>query len=300
MPVCIAGMHRSGTSLLTRLLQCCGLYLGPDERFMRGTPDNTEGYWEHKGFVEINDEILIRLGGSWGHPPLPLLTPDWVVRPELADIRARAEELLLDFAGTEPWGWKDPRNSLTFPFWKSLHPGLKVVICLRHPSENARSLERSGSYTDYSLRMTLWNMYPRLTLPPGSGWLSRPAHPLALKVAKVVNQTRIRLSAPRREYYAYHLQITLWQLYNEALLSRVERGRRIITHYDAYFRDPRGELKRVLNFLKLPVHEEVIAHCCAAISAAQRHYRSVETSGATLPRPILDLYHLLCEEAEFR
>ena len=29
MTICIAGMHRSGTSMITRLLNLCGLYLGP-------------------------------------------------------------------------------------------------------------------------------------------------------------------------------------------------------------------------------------------------------------------------------
>jgi hypothetical protein len=30
--ICIAGAHRSGTSMLTRLLHACGLYLGKKKR----------------------------------------------------------------------------------------------------------------------------------------------------------------------------------------------------------------------------------------------------------------------------
>ena len=34
MPICVAGMHRSGTSMVSRLLYQGGLYLGPDSEMM--------------------------------------------------------------------------------------------------------------------------------------------------------------------------------------------------------------------------------------------------------------------------
>ena len=33
--VCILGMHRSGTSLVSRVLNVLGVYLGPEEHLMR-------------------------------------------------------------------------------------------------------------------------------------------------------------------------------------------------------------------------------------------------------------------------
>jgi hypothetical protein len=38
--ICIAGAHRSGTSLVTRLLHCCGLELGPESDLMPPQADN--------------------------------------------------------------------------------------------------------------------------------------------------------------------------------------------------------------------------------------------------------------------
>jgi hypothetical protein len=67
--VCIAGAHRSGTSMLTRLLHACGLYLGPESALMPAQADNPEGFWEHLGFVAVNDELLNELGGAWDLPP---------------------------------------------------------------------------------------------------------------------------------------------------------------------------------------------------------------------------------------
>src|SRR4051794_31877812 len=75
MIVCVAGMHRSGTSLVTRLLHLCGLGRGPEGELIPATAANTDGHLEHRGFVELNDQVLARLGGGWDL--LPPLLPAW-------------------------------------------------------------------------------------------------------------------------------------------------------------------------------------------------------------------------------
>src|SRR5207244_11812209 len=56
------------------------------------------------------------------------------------------------------WGWKDPRNSLTLPFWRDLFLGLKTLIIVRNPLEVAHSMrERNG--TSYSFGLRLWEIY---------------------------------------------------------------------------------------------------------------------------------------------
>ena len=58
------------------------------------------------------------------------------------------------------WGWKDPRNSLTLPFWQDLVPGLKTLIMVRNPLEVAYSMrERNG--TSYAFGLRLWEIYNR-------------------------------------------------------------------------------------------------------------------------------------------
>lgn len=56
--VCIAGAHRSGKSILTRLLHAFGLYLGPENELMPAQADNPHGFWEHLGFVALNEGIV--------------------------------------------------------------------------------------------------------------------------------------------------------------------------------------------------------------------------------------------------
>ena len=36
---------------------------------MPAQADNPDGFWEHLGFVALNDELLNALGGAWDLPP---------------------------------------------------------------------------------------------------------------------------------------------------------------------------------------------------------------------------------------
>jgi hypothetical protein len=155
--VCVLGMHRSGTSLLTRLLNVLGVSLGPTEQLMQAGADNPKGFWEHKVIREINDQILSAAGGSWDQPPA--FADGWERSMALRDLGQRAASVINhDFGGMPMWGWKDPRTCLTLPFWQQLLPGLRYVVCLRHPFEVARSLERRNGFS-IEKGVYLWLVY---------------------------------------------------------------------------------------------------------------------------------------------
>src|SRR5512146_1568432 len=94
--VCITGMHRSGTSMIARLLNLCGLYLGPDSDISLTAEDNPEGFWENVHFLRLDDEILSELGGAWDK--LPELPPGWQDRPNLLWCRTNAARLVEQFS----------------------------------------------------------------------------------------------------------------------------------------------------------------------------------------------------------
>jgi hypothetical protein len=156
MVVCIAGMHRSGTSMIARLLNLCGMCLGKENDIIVPGCDNPEGFWENIKFIKINDEILSFFGGGWDFPPL--LKRGWEKTDEVIYLRLQAQEIIGEFHDVPIWGWKDPRNSITIPFWQNLIPDLKVIICLRNPLEVAASLERRGSAT-LNFSLNLWRIY---------------------------------------------------------------------------------------------------------------------------------------------
>lgn len=156
--ICILGMHRSGTSMITQLLHQCGLYLGSPEDIIGSASDNPDGFWENTRFVGINDELLRLLGGAWDSPPL--FESGWVNRPEIEQMLGPARKLIETFQHKGPWGWKDPRNSLTSLFWKkALGPvNIKYVVCVRNPLEVARSINKR-SYNSFIYGYKLWYTY---------------------------------------------------------------------------------------------------------------------------------------------
>jgi GT2 family glycosyltransferase/glycosyltransferase involved in cell wall biosynthesis len=151
--------------MVTRLLHCCGLELGPESELMPPQADNPEGFWEHLGFVALNDQILSELGGAWDLPPR---RDEDFTNARLDPLRLKARLLIEKFDSVNVWGWKDPRNSLTLPFWEQLLPGIKIVVVVRNPLEVAHSMgERNG--TSYLFGLRLWEIYNRRLLEAANG-----------------------------------------------------------------------------------------------------------------------------------
>lgn len=163
-------MHRSGTSIVMRLLHLCGMYLGPEQDLLSPADyDNPEGYWENKHIGALNDDILAALNSTWDSPPR--LTPGWSQTPEFELILHRAKSLFSQLEQHDVFGWKDPRNSITLEFWRRLFPDLKIIVCLRNPVEVAKSLSKRSDITlaDYEHNLQLWQRYYEtlhLHLPP--------------------------------------------------------------------------------------------------------------------------------------
>lgn len=160
LAVCVGGMHRSGTSAIAGLLHACGVLFGESGRFVGPAEDNPLGFWEDQRFVAVNEGILRAQGGGWDLPPDS--PADWERSPELLSLRAQAAALLESRAvdAGSSWGFKDPRATLTYPFWKLLEPHLRLVVCLRNPLEVAHSLaRRNGTSIAFGLR--LWEGYYR-------------------------------------------------------------------------------------------------------------------------------------------
>src|SRR5712692_4306882 len=151
---CITGAHRSGTSMVARLLHTCGLDLGPESDLMAPAQDNPDGFWENLSFVAINDELLNELGGAWDLPPRSTRFAE----KKFDAIRAKARTLVSAFSRSKVWGWKDPRNSLTLPFWRAIVPELRTIIVVRNPLEVAHSLHQRNGLS-FHLAFSLWRVY---------------------------------------------------------------------------------------------------------------------------------------------
>jgi len=137
--IVVLGMHRSGTSAVARLLDGLGLDAGPESDLIGASPDNPYGHFEARALVDLDDEILAELGGSWLAPPD--LDPDRQCELAAGELGDRARELLDQRFGDRGWFWKDPRASLLVPFWRAVWPGPpRAILAVRSPDAVAASL----------------------------------------------------------------------------------------------------------------------------------------------------------------
>jgi hypothetical protein len=159
--ICILGMHRSGTSAITRAINLLGAYIGDAERLMPSAPDNPEGFWEHCFIYDFHERLLKFFSSSW-HNNLPL-PEDWWKQPEIEPYREELIDFIKGEFGNQPlWVWKDPRTSLLIPLWKDVLNELGIdvsyIICLRNPLDVAISLGRRNGFPK-GKSLTLWVYY---------------------------------------------------------------------------------------------------------------------------------------------
>ena len=139
----VLGMHRSGTSALSRLLNIFGASL--PARLIAANHGNEEGHWESATIAEFNDRILDSAGSRWND--CQPINPDWYNSLVHRGFAAQARELLLsEFEDSPLFVFKDPRNCRIARFWldaldaEAITPA--IIVPIRHPDEVAGSLER--------------------------------------------------------------------------------------------------------------------------------------------------------------
>ncbi|WP_421860372.1 glycosyltransferase [Oceanicaulis sp.] len=157
--IMVLGMHRSGTSALTRILNILGADL-PDD-LMPANAYNKSGYWEPKGVVALNDAWLAKADAAWD---APFLTEDALheALPRTA-VKTAADILLTAFGdGHELIAVKDPRCTLYVPTWRQAlkRAGYAPAQLLIHrdPAEVAQSLAHRDKFTADEAGL-LWAWY---------------------------------------------------------------------------------------------------------------------------------------------
>lgn len=135
MGVCIVvcGMHRAGTSLVSRLLYEAGVYMGPSS-ITKPDPANTEGEFENPQFVGLNNILLKEAGGSWNKPLMVQSHGD-----------GRAKLLIEQYGHLPVWGWKDNRTAFTFRAYEPFLNNVLFVVCRRQKESVIKSLHRTHS-----------------------------------------------------------------------------------------------------------------------------------------------------------
>lgn len=165
--VVVLGMHRSGTSAATRLINLLGVPLPAATDLLPAAFDNPRGHWESASLVTMNDRVLAARDCDWTCPAR--FEQGWENEPALVALVEEAARTFRRVVPTLQWVWKDPRNCLLLPFWiRALGAEPAVVLVLRHPLEIAASLGRRDGF-DRAYCLALWERYMRVCLDSVSG-----------------------------------------------------------------------------------------------------------------------------------
>ena len=160
----IAGMHRSGTSLISQYLSVCGLEIGKElhNSALSNPKSAYDGHHEDKEFMEFHREILY--GQHLYFPTTELRLPIKLSHKNrekaLALVSARAHKPL--------WAWKDPETTLFLNCWHEILENPKYLFLVRHPLAVVDSLVRRKTDTkivlDPAKGLKVWIVYNRQVL----------------------------------------------------------------------------------------------------------------------------------------
>jgi hypothetical protein len=188
----IAGMHRSGTSLITHWLHDCGLQVG--ERLVGAGTGNVEGHFEDEDFFHLHEQILIEKG----------VHPDGLDPPEATAPSARRQAQIRSLIEARnsrfpQWGWKEPRTCLFLDTYAALLPQAKYLVLLRDYQEVVHSLlKRDFALLDSRYQSKSW----------------------AYRMAWKCFYRSIRLARHRRKHRERYLRA--WVIYNHAILRTLD------------------------------------------------------------------------------
>jgi hypothetical protein len=137
-------------------------------------------------FNALNAWLLSSAGGRWDTPrPMEYLLADESGRSLALDyLRGRLSSLAsIEYLGLgrylryrsliqiqEPWGWKDPRTTVTLPLWLDVFPTARVIHVVRNGVDVADSLARRQESGLETGRRNFERYRRLLKFVPKRGW----------------------------------------------------------------------------------------------------------------------------------
>jgi glycosyltransferase involved in cell wall biosynthesis len=146
--ILILGMHRSGTSALTKVVN----FLGADlpTKLMPPVNNNNElGFFEPKEISAIHDKLLRSAGSAWDD--ITRFPSAWYKTEDVIYYQNEIIKLLeQDFKNSTLFVIKDPRVCRIVPFWRDLlkeyEAKPKFILTVRNPLEVSHSLKMRDGF----------------------------------------------------------------------------------------------------------------------------------------------------------
>lgn len=248
--ICLAGMHRSGTSLMSSYLNACGINMG--ERLVGAMRGNERGHFEDSEAVSLHDDILTFNRCHMYTPSKHLVVPD--------HLAARARTLLSDkCAKSSLCGWKDPRTTLFLDFWAALDPYIFFVLLYREPLAVTGSLRRRG--TDRRITLMPWI--------PAHAWLRYNMDALSFHKRHPDRSVIVSIKGFNKTHEKSRIKL------GEALGVTLSRPYTDVFHKDEIKDAPTGDRNRSINFF-----DRIYLGRLSAVYDALERAALIDSSGA--------------------
>ena len=166
MQLFVLGMHRSGTSALSRILNLMGAYFGGENVGTGRNAENPKGFWERRDVRDLNDAVLFDADCDWDCVSrLELSAMPEVRRTKYASL---AMDVVMAMDAHRPWFLKEPRLCVLFPIWRE---AVDLPVCIhiyRNPLEVAHSLQTRNDMP-VEVGLALWEIYNIRALQASAG-----------------------------------------------------------------------------------------------------------------------------------
>ena len=154
----VLGMHRSGTSALSGVLNIMGLDFGTN--LMQGDSNNPKGYYENNFVYGLNENILKEAQSSWDDYNFDI---NKISTEKKEFYINNIIELVNDeFKYSEKFVVKDPRICILFPLWEEAclrqEIEIKVILPYRNPIEVAQSLKNRNNFS-HEKSLLIWSKH---------------------------------------------------------------------------------------------------------------------------------------------
>jgi hypothetical protein len=253
-PIIIIGMHRSGTSMLTRFIEESGVFMGNPKNMGQ----NEEAFF----FQKINEWILFQKGVTWDN------VSNLSIRSEFTDsniTRVITERLnsihTFKFLGIQkftknknlynadfPWGWKDPKNTLTLDIWHRIFPNAKIIHIHRNPIDVANSLFIREQKIENSFKQTYKLKRKELSL------LKRPCYNQSVRATSVEEG------------------IKMWEEYIQLALDAKSKFKNFHSiSYEDFLDSPRQTLENLAVYLGMKTDLELINSISSKLNSDRKY-----------------------------
>ena len=265
-------MHRSGTSLMSHILQGMGVFLGAEQKlgFVENDTSAAENLGEAESYVRINDWILRQCSATWDRPEAYLEMPLNGKLMFTPVVRRWVSHYWGEFVGEQeisllnaehPWGWKDPRTCLLYEVWDKVFPNATYIHVYRNPIDVAWSLyRREVKRNRFMLRKILEDIDAVFRDDFYSALSSRGIH--------------------------LDSCVDLWKIYVERCMNIQQilpHAKVLHIQFEEMLQSPLSTLEQVREHCQLTVAEDTLSHLASTIRSDRRY--------AFLSEPkLVDLY----------